>query len=202
MAALPTGTVTFLFTDIEGSTRLWEEHPDAMRGALARHDAILCDAVVARGGTVVKTTGDGVHAVFALADAGVRAALDGQIALAREPWDGTGQIAVRMGLHTGSAELRDGDYYGSVLNRAARLMSVAHGGQIVVSQLTEQLIREVLDPDVELVDLGEHRLRDLAAPMHVFQVTRGDLRREFPPPALARRDERQPAGADQLLPGS
>ena len=181
MPALPSGTVTFLFTDIEGSTRLWEEHPEAMKAALARHDAILVDAVVAHGGTVVKTTGDGVHAVFPVAGDGVAAALDGQLGLVREPWGATGPISVRMGLHTGTAEVRDGDYYGSVLNRAARLMSVAHGGQVVVSQLTEQLTRDSLASDVELLDLGEHRLRDLAAPMQVFQVIRDGLERVFPP---------------------
>jgi predicted ATPase/class 3 adenylate cyclase len=180
VAELPSGTVTFLFTDIEGSTRLWEEHPDAMRVALARHDAILGKAVVTHGGTVVKTTGDGVHAVFPVADAGVAAAVDGQLALTRERWDATGPILVRMGLHTGAAELRDGDYYGSVLNRAARLMSVAHGGQVVVSQVTEQLVRDLLGSDVEMIDLGEHRLRDLAEPLHVFQVTHRDLERDFP----------------------
>src|SRR5689334_8605371 len=127
--ALPTGTVTFLFTDIEGSTRLWEDQPHAMQVALARHDALLTEAITAHGGTVVKTTGDGIHAVFPVADAGLAAALDAQLALADEPWVGC-TIRARMGLHTGSAELRDGDYYGSVLNRAARLMSVAHGGQV------------------------------------------------------------------------
>jgi len=177
----PSGAVTFLFTDIEGSTRLWEEHPDAMQVALARHDELLRDAVAGRGGRVVKTTGDGVHAVFSVAADGVAAALDGQLALGREPWGATGEIRVRMGLHTGTAEVRDGDYYGSVLNRAARLMSVAHGGQVVLSQLTEQLVRDALGPDVELVDLGEHRLRDLSEPLHVFQVACGDLERAFPP---------------------
>ena len=181
MPALPTGTVTFLFTDVEGSTRLWEEHPDAMQAALARHDAILTQVVLAHGGNVVKTTGDGVHAVFPAAEAGVEAALDGQLRLTSESWGETGPIRVRMGLHTGTAELRDGDYYGSVLNRAARLMSVAHGGQVVISQLTEQLVRESLGSDVELVDLGEHRLRDLAAPMYVFQVTHREPRGTFPP---------------------
>ena len=197
--ALPSGTVTFLFTDIEGSTRLWEEHPEAMKAALARHDAILVDAVVAHGGTVVKTTGDGVHAVFPVAGDGVAAALDGQLGLVREPWGATGPISVRMGLHTGTAEVRDGDYYGSVLNRAARLMSVAHGGQVVVSQLTEQLTRDSLASDVELLDLGEHRLRDLAAPMQVFQVIRDGLERDVPSAALARRDGWEPPRADQLV---
>jgi predicted ATPase/class 3 adenylate cyclase len=177
---LPTGTVTFLFTDIEGSTRLWEEQPDAMQVALARHDALLTDAVVAHGGTLVKTTGDGVHAVFPVASEGVRAAVDGQLALAAATWETTVPIRVRMGLHTGTAERRAGDYFGSVLNRAARLMSVAHGGQVVVSQLTEQLVGDALAPDVELRDLGEHRLRDLAEPMHVFQVTHRDLEADFP----------------------
>jgi predicted ATPase/class 3 adenylate cyclase len=177
---LPTGAVTFLFTDIEGSTRLWEEQPDAMRVALARHDALLTDAVVAHGGAVVKTTGDGVHAVFPLAAEGVLAAVDGQLALSAATWETTVPIRVRMGLHTGTAERRAGDYFGSVLNRAARLMSVAHGGQVVVSQLTGQLVGDALGPDVELLDLGEHRLRDLAEPMHVFQVTHHDLEADFP----------------------
>jgi predicted ATPase/class 3 adenylate cyclase len=181
MSGLPEGTVTFLFTDIEGSTRLWEEHPDAMQTALARHDAILTDAVRERGGTVVKTTGDGVHAVFPEALAAVSAALDGQRGLADETWGETGPIRVRMGLHAGTAELRDGDYYGSVLNRAARLMSVAHGGQVVISRLTEQLVRDSLGADVVLVDLGQHRLRDLAEPMHIFQATHVDLEQDFPP---------------------
>jgi class 3 adenylate cyclase len=181
MPELPTGTVTFLFSDIEGSTRLWEEHPEAMRGALARHDALLTEAVIARGGTVVKTTGDGIHAVFPVAEDGVAAAVAGQRALGSEAWGDTGPIRVRMGLHTGVAEQRDGDYFGSVLNRAARLMSVAHGGQVVVSQLTERLVRDSLGPDLDLVDLGDHRLRDLAEPMHVFQVTHPELGRDFPP---------------------
>jgi predicted ATPase/class 3 adenylate cyclase len=181
VAELPSGTVTFLFTDLEGSTRMWEEHPDAMRPALARHDELLTAAVLSTGGAVVKTTGDGVHAVFATADAAVVAALVGQHAIAAEPWSVSPPLSVRMGLHTGSAELRDGDYYGSVLNRAARLMSAAHGGQVVVSHLTADLVRETLPPDVELVDLGEHRLRDLAAPMRVFQVQHSALTAEFPP---------------------
>ena len=179
MSELPTGTVTFLFTDLEGSTRLWEEHPDAMRAALARHDEILNAAIAAHGGQVVKTTGDGFHAVFATADAGVASAIDAQVALTEEPWTEIEPLVVRMGLHTGTAELRDGDYYGSVLNRAARLMSVAHGGQIVVSQVTEQLVCDVLPAEIELVDLGDHRLRDLAAPMRVFQITHPGLVREF-----------------------
>jgi predicted ATPase/class 3 adenylate cyclase len=169
--------VTFLFSDIEGSTRLWEEHPDAMRPALARHDEIVREAIESGGGCLVKMTGDGVHAAFATADAAVRAAVDAQLGLLRESWSETGPLRVRMGLHTGSAEVRDGDYYSSAVNRAARLMSVAHGGQIVVSSITRGLVSE---GSVVFIDLGEYRLRDLAEPMRVFQVTHPDLPREFP----------------------
>ena len=180
MAELPSGTVTFLFTDLEGSTRLWEEHPVAMRDALARHDAILRDAVEAHGGYVVKGTGDGFHAAFATADGGVVAAVAAQTALDREAWGVTGPLRVRMGLHTGAASYRDGDYFGAALNRAARLMSVAHGGQIVCSQATVDLARDALPGGVELVDLGEHRLRDLSRPERVFQVSAPTLQGEFP----------------------
>ena len=145
MTELPSGTVTFLFTDIEGSTRLWEEHPDAMRECLARHDEHPARArSTTHDGVVVKTTGDGVHAAFATAAGGVAAAVDAQLR------DDDGVVGrhrrpeVRIGLHTGEAEVRDGDYYGTALNRAARLMSVAHGGQIVVSQVTEELVRDAL----------------------------------------------------------
>jgi class 3 adenylate cyclase len=177
-AALPGGTVTFLFTDLEGSTRLWEQFPDAMQPALARHDEILRSAIAAHDGHVVKSTGDGVHAAFATAHDALDAAVDAQQALADESWDATGPLRVRMGLHTGETELRDGDYYGGAANRAARLMSVAHGGQIVVSLATEELVR---DDDYEFVDLGEHRLRDLARAERVFQLHQDGLATEFPP---------------------
>jgi predicted ATPase/class 3 adenylate cyclase len=180
VTAPPTGTVTFLFTDLEGSTRLWEEFPDAMRDALARHDALVNGAVAAHEGYVVKTTGDGVHAAFATANDAVDAALAAQRALVSETWGDTGPLRVRMGLHTGTSELRDGDYYGAVVNRAARLMSVAHGGQVVCSQATADLVRDDLPAPAALVDLGEHRLRDLGTPERVFQVVHADLRAEFP----------------------
>jgi class 3 adenylate cyclase len=156
--------VTFLFTDVEGSTRLWEEFPDAMRGALARHDALVQDVVAAHDGYLVKTTGDGVHAAFATARSAIDAALDARLALTREEWGDTGPLQVRMGLHTGASELRDGDYYGTAVNRSARLMSVAHGGQVVCSQATADLVRDDLDGSAQLTDLGEHRLRDLGTP--------------------------------------
>ena len=125
VSELPSGTVTFLFTDLEGSTRLWEEHPEAMKAALARHDVILRDAIEARRGHVVKTTGDGFHAAFGTAHDAVDAAVAAQLALEIEAWDLPGPLLVRMGLHTCEAELRDGDYYGSAVNRAARLMATA-----------------------------------------------------------------------------
>jgi len=173
--------VTFLFTDLEGSTRLWEEHRAEMHGALARHDEILRDAIETHGGVIVKTTGDGAHAAFASAHDAIGAAVDAQIALGAEQWGSTGALKVRMGVHSGHAEARAGDYFGPALNRAARLMSVAHGGQIVVSGATEELSRELIPEDVTLVDLGQHRLRDLGHAEHVFQVVHGDLVRDFPP---------------------
>jgi predicted ATPase/class 3 adenylate cyclase len=181
MTELPTGTITFLFTDLEGSTRLWERHPDAMRDALASHDEILRDAVEKRSGHVVKTTGDGLHAAFATAHDATSAAVDAQRALDREPWPLPDPLQVRMGLHTAEADVRDGDYYGTAVNRAARIAAVAHGGQIVCSRATEELVRDALAPDVQLVDLGDHQLRDLARPEHIFQIRGDGLRDDFPP---------------------
>jgi len=179
LAELPSGTVTFLFTDIEGSTRLWEEHPEAMRDALARHDELVREAIEGAGGHVVKTTGDGCMAAFSTADAGVSAAIAAQRALENATWGEAGRLRVRMGLHTGVASLRDGDYFGSSLNRAARLMGVAHGGQVVCSQATTDLARDVLAEGVGFVDLGEHRLRDLSRAERVFQVNATGLGSEF-----------------------
>jgi predicted ATPase/class 3 adenylate cyclase len=167
---LPTGTVSFLFTDLESSSRLWEEHPEAMKAALARHDALLREAVEAHGGHVVKTTGDGVHTVFATARDAIGAGVAGQRALAAEPWNVTGPLRVRMGIHSGEAEHREGDYYGTALNRAARLTSVASGGQIVVSQATAELLIDDL-PGIGLVDLGEHDLKGLRRRETLYLVT-------------------------------
>ena len=181
MADLPSGTLTFLFTDLEGSTQLWEEHPDAMHGALAHHDEILRDAVAAHGGQIVKSTGDGVHAAFPGAESALRAAHDSQVALEAASWATTGPLRVRMGVHTGYAELRDGDYYGPTVNRAARLMAVAHGGQIVSSLATAELVRDDLPDGWGLEYLGEHRLPDLGRAERVYQLTAADLDREFAP---------------------
>ena len=199
MTELPSGTVTFLFTDIEGSTRLWEEHPDAMRDALARHDEVLRRAIETHGGYVVKTTGDGCMAAFSAADAGVSAAIAAQRALDGEVWPLPEPVRARMGLHTGVASLRDGDYFGSSLNRAARLMGVAHGGQVVCSQATTDLARDVLAEGVDFVDLGEHRLRDLTRPERVFQVCAPGLVGEFRGAHVGRRVPREPAVAVELV---
>jgi predicted ATPase/class 3 adenylate cyclase len=180
MVELPTGTVTFLFTDLEVSTRLWDQEPEAMRNALARHDAILRDAVARHEGHVVKGRGDGVHAVFATAEAAVRAAIDTQVIFDAEQWTVSEPLRVRIGIHTGAAELRDGDYFGSSVNRAARVMDLAHGGQTVMSLATQQLVRDSLPADVTVVDLGSHHLRDLGLPEQVFQVSHSGLPHQFP----------------------
>jgi predicted ATPase/class 3 adenylate cyclase len=166
-AAAPSGVVTFLFTDVEGSTRRWEADAEGMRVALAAHDEVLRKAIEAHGGWLFKHTGDGVCATFASPRSAVDAAVAAQRAL---------DLPVRMGLATGEAELRDGDYFGAVLNRAARVMAAGHGGQILLADSTAGLLS-----GVDLMDLGPRRLRDLAAPIGVFQVRAADLRTEFPP---------------------
>jgi class 3 adenylate cyclase len=181
VAELPTGTVTFLFSDIEGSTRLWEEHPDGMRVSLTQHDEVVRGAIESHGGSVVKQRGDGFHAAFGTANDAVVAAVAVQVALADRPWGETGPLLVRIGLHTGTAEARDGDYYGSVLNRGARLEAAAHGGQIVCSQATADLARDALPSGFEFVDLGEHRLRDMSRSERVFQVRAPGLIATFSP---------------------
>lgn len=133
MPDLPRGTVNFLFTDVEGSTRLWQEHPDAMAVAMDRHDALLRQAVAAHGGVIFKTMGDAVCAAFPTAPEGLEAALEAPRALLREAWGETGPLRVRMALHTGQAEPQEGDYRGQVLNRLARLLSAAHGSQVLLS---------------------------------------------------------------------
>jgi class 3 adenylate cyclase len=165
----PSGTVTFLFTDIEGSTRLWQEAPEAMRRALERHDAVVRAAIDGHGGYVFSTGGDGFGVAFARSGDALAAAAEAQAELAMEAWPKDADIRVRMGLHTGEVSERDGNYFGTPVNQAARLMAVGHGGQVLCSQVTASLV----GAEVRLVDLGEHRLRDLSAPMRVFQVGGG-----------------------------
>src|ERR1700735_967286 len=166
-AAAPSGVVTFLFTDVEGSTRRWEADADGMRVALAAHDQVLRGVIQAHGGWLFKHTGDGVCAAFASPRSAVDAAVAAQRAL---------ELPVRIGLATGEAELRDGDYFGAVLNRAARVMAAGHGGQILLADSTAGLLS-----GVDLVDLGSRRLRDLSTPVGVFQVRAAGLRMDFPP---------------------
>ena len=173
-------TVTFLFTDIEGSTRLWEEHRAAMGVALAAHDVLLRTAVEGAGGTVVKTTGDGMLAAFDHTESAVTAAIEGQRSLDRHEWPETDRLRVRMAIHSGSAEVRDGDFFGPALNRVARLLAIGHGDQVLVSGTSAALVAGALPPGCELVDLGEHRLRDLDRPEQVFQLVAPGLRRAFP----------------------
>jgi predicted ATPase/class 3 adenylate cyclase len=180
---LPSGTITFLFTDIEGSTQLWEKHPNEMKSALALHDSILRESIEFNHGVFIKTTGDGIHAVFEKAIDAVQAAAQAQQHLhARFNSDPSTSIRLkaRMGIHTGEADLRDGDYYGQSLNRAARLMSVAHGEQILLSAVTCELAQEHLPADVFLLDVGEHHLKDLARPEHIYQLNVPGLPAEFP----------------------
>ena len=183
MATLPTGTVTFLFTDLETSTRLWEEQPEAlMRDALARHDAILRDAVDRHHGVMLASMGDGVAAVFASAPDAVAAALEAQRELVSYEGVGSGLLRSRMGLHTDEGRLRaPGEYVNRPLNRCARLMAVAHGGQVLLSDATVSVVRRILPEGAELVDLGEHHLRDIMEPVHVFQLTHPSLPADFPP---------------------
>ncbi len=180
MSDRPTGTVTFLFTDVEGSTRLWEEHPEEMRQALARHDELLRLAIEGRGGFVFTTAGDAFSAAFSTAGAAVEAAVSAQLDLRREPW-GQVELAVRMAVHTGEAEERDGDYFGPALNRAARPLGAGHGGQVLLSVSTEDIVSGRSPGEWELLDLGEHRLRDLSKPAQVFQLTHPELEHDFPP---------------------
>jgi predicted ATPase/class 3 adenylate cyclase len=177
---LPAGNLTFLFTDIEGSTELWEQHPEAMKSALGRHDAILHQAVEVHNGHIFKGVGDGFHAAFPSAMDALAATMAAQRALYTEVWGET-PIKVRMALHTGIADAHDGDYSGPVFNRLARLLSAGYGGQTLLSAATYELLPTDLSPGVELRDMGERRLRSLTRPEHIYQITVPDLPAQFPP---------------------
>jgi predicted ATPase/class 3 adenylate cyclase len=176
----PSGTVTLLFTDIEGSTRAWEAYPAEMQVALARHDEVLRDSIVGAGGYVFKTVGDAFCAAFADTRSAAEAAVSAQKAVANEQWPEQTPIRVRMALHTGECEERDGDYFGPTVNRVARLLAVGHGGQTLVSGATGEVVRDRLPASVSLRDLGEHRLKDLGRPEHVFQLDISGIVSSFP----------------------
>lgn len=179
----PTGTVTFLLTDVEGSTRLWELHPEQMRTALARHDRLIETLTAHHGGVVIRPRGEGDSrfCVFARATDAVAAAGAMQQALHDEPWPDESRLRVRVALHTGQADLRDGDYYGAAVNRCARLRALAYGGQTLISVATADLVRDSLPEDVSLRDLGVCHLRDLSRAEHIFQLVVPGAPADFPP---------------------
>jgi predicted ATPase/class 3 adenylate cyclase len=194
------GTLTFLFTDLEGSTRLWERFPQAMKRALERHDSILRAAVMAAGGQVVKTTGDGLMAVFGSAADAVRACLAAQHGLVEEPWPETGVLRVRMGLHSGEAQPRGDDYFGPAVIRSERIMAVAHGGQVLLSGASAALVADQLPEGATLLDLGAHRLKDLGRPEQLFQLDYPMLPHDFPPLATPdRRPNNLPTQASTFI---
>jgi WD40 repeat protein/class 3 adenylate cyclase len=178
MVDLPTGTVTFLFTDIEGSTRLWEQHPEAMRLDLARHNVLVRSVIEAHGGHVFKTMGDAFCAAFAHAQDAVNAALEAQRVLHKH----LPQMRVRMALHTGAAEVQDGDYFGPALSRVARLLAAGHGGQVLLSQAAAELLKFSPPAPARLRPLGAHRLRDLSSRESIYQLLAPGLPADFPPP--------------------
>jgi predicted ATPase/class 3 adenylate cyclase len=180
-SARPTGTVTFAFTDIEGSAQRWDRDRAAMQDAVRRHDALMRTAIAAHDGYVFKTIGDAFCAAFARPEDAVAAILDGQRALAAEDFSGIDGLRVRAAIHTGTADERDGDYFGPAVNRVARLLSVGHGGQVLLSGVTRDLAHSDLPAGASLVDLGSHRLKDLTEAEQVWQLTIAGLPAQFPP---------------------
>lgn len=180
---LPTGTITFLFTDVEASTQLFEQAPERAQEALARHDDLIERDAVAFNGLVVKPRGEGDSRfiVFEQAKAAAAAAVRIQQDLNAESWETPWPLKVRIALHTGEADLRQGDYYGADVNRCARLRAIGHGGQTLLSGVTWALVQDDLPPGVTAQDEGQHRLKDLSRPEHVYQLIIPDLPHDFPP---------------------
>ncbi|HLY59041.1 MAG TPA: adenylate/guanylate cyclase domain-containing protein [Stellaceae bacterium] len=175
------GSLAFLFTDIEGSTQRWERLPSAMEAAVAHHDRVLRSLFVASGGHVFKTMGDAFCVAFAGPSAALGAALAAQLTLAEQDFTAVGGIRVRMAVHAGEVQARDGDYFGQALNRTARLLAIAHGGQVLVTGAAAIQVRSALPPDTALIDLGQHRLRDLTHAEQVHQLVAPGLPADFPP---------------------
>src|SRR4051812_29411643 len=178
---LPTGNLTFFFSDIEGSTRLLEALGDKYSKLLERHRALVRAEFAANGGTEVNTQGDSFFAVFAEPQDAINAAVATQRAMGAEDWRTDQALKIRIGLHTGEARVVAGDYVGLDVHRAARIMAAAHGAEIVASEETCQDARRHLSDDIQLRDLGEHRLRDLSAPERLYQVLAEGLQQTFPP---------------------
>jgi class 3 adenylate cyclase len=184
-ADLPTGTVTFLFTDIEGSTRLASELRDGYAGALEEHTRLLQRAFGAHGGRVIDTQGDAFFAAFARARDALEAGLAAQRALVAHDWPAGADVRVRMGIHTGEPVVGGGRYVGLEVHRAARICAAAHGGQILLSGATRELLADELPSGCDLRELGEQRLRDLPRPERLFQLLAPGLPADFPPPRTA-----------------
>ena len=181
MADLPNGALTFLFTDVEGSTRLWETEPAAMSTALARHDALVRRAIEQHDGHIFMTAGDAFCAAFPNPRGALAAACDAQGLLMAEPWVEPVKIKARMALHAGVVEVRDSRYFGQPLNRVARLLAAGHGGQILLSASAAQLLRGDLPDGAALRDMGERRLKDLIRGERIYQLVTPDLQADFPP---------------------
>lgn len=182
MGNLPTGTVTFLFTDIEGSTTRWERHPASMQDAVARHDTLLKAVMDQYRGSVFKTVGDAFYVAFSSAHDALAAALAAQQALYAEVWPAEiAPLRVRMALHTGEAEQRGNDYFGQALNRVARILSAGHGGQVLLSRATLGFVRDHTLPEITFRDLGMHHLKDIQHPMQIFQLLHAEMLTDFPP---------------------
>lgn len=181
-AEIPQGTVTFVFTDIVGSSALWERHPDAMRVAIRRHDTLLREIFEDAGGFVFKTVGDAFCVAFEQPAVAVRAAIEACRRVQKTSWEGITALKIRIGIHAGPAEYRDGDYFGGTLNRVARIQDAAHGGQILVSSVVRDLLQDDSGEAFGFRDLGEHRLKNLERPERLFQALAGELEPEFPPP--------------------
>jgi predicted ATPase/class 3 adenylate cyclase len=198
--ARPNVARSYWFSDIESSTRMWEKHPDAMADAVARHDAIVRTCVEASGGTIVKTTGDGLMAVFERPLDAVLAGIRAQQDLQDENWKETGPLRIRIGMHLGEAQQRGGDFFGPAINRTARVMAAGHGGQILLSSAVAEAIDGRLPSEAQLRDLGEHRLKDLAEPLRLYQVVVPGLPDTFPPLAtLDRRPNNLPTQVSVFL---
>jgi class 3 adenylate cyclase len=178
--SLPAGTVTFLFTDIEGSTQRWEAHRVEMARAVARHDELVRTEVEKHGGFVFKTVGDAFCVAFPQVQDAVASAIDAQRALSAEDFGSVNALRVRMAIHSGSVQEREADYFGPTVNRVARLLAVGHGGQVLISATANDLLLGSLPAQTGLRDLGTHQLRDLAFPEHVYQPVAAGLPETFP----------------------
>jgi class 3 adenylate cyclase len=181
MRSLPTGVVTLLFTDIEGSTTLLERAPVAYGEALKTHHRLLTEAIERHGGVVFERLGDGTYASFTRTSDAIAAAANAQLSLGRQDWGEIDEIRVRMAIHTGELDRWDDRYFGPALYRCARLLAVGHGGQMLLSGVAAEIAGGALPADCRLRDLGTHRLKDLSAPEHIFQLVHPGLRAEFPP---------------------